>query len=177
MSNDQIRKSIETVSRHFAEHPDEARSVDPPVTATLEQGLRCRVTAVGSPFEVFTDMVTALGGGATAPSPGWLSRAALASCDATVIAMRAAQVGIEVQSLEVTVESDSDDRGLLGVGERTPAGPLAVRVRVKLAARGVPRKRLEELIAWTEQHSPVGDATRRAIPTSVEVEILETAKT
>ncbi len=85
-------------------------------------------------------------------------------------------MGIELQSVDVTVESDSDDRGLLGLGDGIPAGPLAVRVHVKLAARGVPRKHLEELVAWAEQHSPVWDATRRAIPTSTELEILEASR-
>jgi uncharacterized OsmC-like protein len=176
MSTEDIRQSIESTARHFAEHPDEACSVDRAVTAVLEQGLRCRVTAAGTPFELFTDMSKALGGGAAAPSPGWLSRAALASCDATVIAMRAAQAGIELQALEVTVESDSDNRGLLGVGEEAPAGPLQVRVHVRLGAEGVSRERLLELVAWAERHSPVGDEVRRAIPTSVEVEVVETTR-
>jgi len=43
-----------------------------------------------------------LGGGGSAPSPGWLLRAALASCDATVIAIRAAQLGVTPTALEVT---------------------------------------------------------------------------
>ncbi len=60
---------------------------------------------------------------ASAPSPGWLLRAAEASCVATLITMRAAMLGIDLDTLEVTVDSVSDDRGLLGVDDTVPAGP------------------------------------------------------
>jgi uncharacterized OsmC-like protein len=97
-------------------------------------------------------------------------RAAIASCDATVIAMRAAQKGIELSNLEVTVDSESDDRGLLGMDDSVPAGPLGIRVRVKIAAKGVPPKRLREVVDWALEHSPVTDAVQRAVPATVEVE-------
>jgi len=86
-----------------------------------------------------------------------------------MIALRAAQLGIELSRLEVTVESDSDDLGLLGVVEDVPAGPLAVRVRIEMDAEGVPQERLREIVDWAERHSPVGDALRRAIEPSVEM--------
>jgi uncharacterized OsmC-like protein len=81
-------------------------------------------------------MPTGVGGGSSAPSPGWLARAALASCDATVIAMRAAELGIPLQGLEVTVDSESDDRGLLGMDDAVPAGPLSSRILVRIVAEG-----------------------------------------
>jgi uncharacterized OsmC-like protein len=96
-------------------------------------------------------------------------RAALASCDATVIAMRAAQLGIALDRLEVTVESESDPRGLLGMDDAVAAGPAHVRARVVIAAAGVPAAELREIVEWAERHSPVGDALRRAVPLEVEV--------
>jgi hypothetical protein len=44
--------------------------------------------------------------------------------------MRAAVDGIELSRLEVVVDSESDDRGILGIDEAVPAGPLQMRVRV-----------------------------------------------
>lgn len=120
-------------------------------------------------------MPESVGGAGSAPSPGWLSRAAQASCDATVIAMRAAQEGIRLKLLEVTVDSESDDRGLLGMDDAIPAGPLASRIRVRIAADGVEPQRLRELVEWADRHSPVTDGCRRAIPTTVEVEVLSPA--
>jgi uncharacterized OsmC-like protein len=169
MSNDHISQAIETARKYVTEHPDDARSPDRPVVAVIESGLRCRVEGADGAV-IFTDMPAAVGGANTAPSPGWISRAAHASCDATVIAMRAAELGITLRRLEVTVDSESDDRGLLGLDEGVPAGPLWSRVRVRIAAEGVGPERLRKLVEWAERHSPVADAIRRAVPMTIEVE-------
>lgn len=134
----------------------------------LESGLRCRVDGPGG-VAVVTDMPVSIGGTNSAPSPGWLMRAALANCDATLVALRAAQLGIVLKHLEVTAESESDHRGILGLDEAVPAGPLDVRVTVRVAAEGVSEEQLRELVHWAEQHSPVGDALRRAVPLRVDV--------
>jgi uncharacterized OsmC-like protein len=168
MSTERIRQSLDQVASHFAAHPEDALSQDKPAVAVLESGLRCRASGPGGATLV-SDMPPPLGGDGSAPSPGWLLRAALANCDATVIAMRAAQLGIVLQRLEVTVESQSDDRGLVGVADAVPAGPLSVRVRVRIAADRASAHDLHELVHWAEQHSPVSDALRRAVPVSTEV--------
>jgi uncharacterized OsmC-like protein len=101
---------------------------------------------------------------------GWkLAPLANLPSDATVIAMRAATEGVTLDTLEVTVDGESDDRGLLGIDDNIPAGPLHTRVRVRIGASGVDPDKLREIVKWADQHSPVGDATRRAIPTTVEV--------
>jgi uncharacterized OsmC-like protein len=87
-----------------------------------------------------------------------------------VIAMRAAELGIPLQGLEVIVDSESDDRGLLVMDDAVPAGPLSSRIRVRVRAEGVDPDRLQELVEWADHHSPVSDAIRRAVPTTVEVE-------
>jgi uncharacterized OsmC-like protein len=171
MPSDHIRESIENARQYLSEHPDEARYGDHPATAVIENGLRCRVEhATGA--ALVTDMPGAVGGEGSAPTPGWFARAAQASCDGTLIAMRAAELGVPLQSLEVTVDSESDDRGLLGMDDAIPAGPLSSRIRVRIAAAGVDPQRLRELVEWADHHSPVTDAIRRAVPTTVEVESL-----
>jgi OsmC-like protein len=108
-----IRSAIEGASRHLTEHPEAAVDTDAAATAVHEDGLRFRVE--GPKGGLTSDMSTSVGGGATAPTPAWLLRAALASCDATLVAMEAARDGVELTDLEVTVDSDSDFRGILGV--------------------------------------------------------------
>jgi uncharacterized OsmC-like protein len=171
-----IRESIEQTIQYLAENPERGRGPDRPATAVLAEGLRCRVADPDGRFTAATDMPEALGGAGSAPTPGWLLRAALASCEATVIAMRAAQEGIALDALEVTVESESDQRGLLGSGD-APAGPSGVRTRVRLVAAGVDPERLHGLVAWAEGHSPVCDAIRRSVPVTVEVELAEPSVT
>ena len=85
-------------------------------------------------------------------------RAALASCDATIIAMEAARAGIELTDLTVTVVSESDNRGVLGVGDSVPPGPLSVRVRIELAADNATDDQLRELVHRAESRSAVADA-------------------
>lgn len=171
MSTNQIQSSIQNVINYFTEHPDEACGPGKPTTAIIEDGLRCRAEREGSP-PVITDMPSALGGGGTAVTPGGLLQAALATCDATVIAMRAAQEGVTLTKLEVTVNSEWDDRGLLGMDDSAPAGPLKMWTHIRIAADGVSPERLHEIIKWAEAHSPVADAVVRAIPTRTEIEVV-----
>ena len=84
-----IRSAIETASGYLKEHPDAAAGTDAPATAVLQEGLRFRIA--GPQGEMTSDMSESVGGGATAPTPAWLQRAALASCDATLVAMEAAR--------------------------------------------------------------------------------------
>jgi len=168
MSADSIRDAIRTASDYLTEHPAEALATDSAATATVVDGLVVRVTGPDG-ATLTTDMVPSVGGTASAPSPGWLLRAAEASCVATLITMRAAMLGVTLDALEVTVDSESDDRGLLGIAEDVPAGPLSGRVAVRLTAAGVDPAVLEEMARWGVTHCPVCDALERAVPVAVEV--------
>ena len=118
-----IQASIDGAVEYLREHPDEARYRDGPATATASADAGLRVVVSGTSGEsVATDMVTAVGGGGTAPSPGWLFRAAQASCVATLIRMRAEMLDVDVGAVEVTVDSESDDRGILGIDPDVVAG-------------------------------------------------------
>jgi uncharacterized OsmC-like protein len=171
MSIFHIQQSIASAINYLLEHPEKARYTDKAATATIEEGLRCRAEGPNGATLV-SDMSKAVGGGGSAPSPGWLLRAALANCDATVIAMRAAQLGVVLTTLEVTVDSESDDRGLLGVDDTIPAGALRMRTRVRIGAKDVAPEDLQDLVVWAEAHSPVSDVVRRAVPSQTEVEVV-----
>jgi uncharacterized OsmC-like protein len=168
MSADGIQKAIRAATEYLAQHPEEARSTDSAASATLVDGLVVRVSGP-SGASITTDMVPSVGGTATAPSPGWLLRAAEASCVATLIAMRAAMLGITLATLEVIVDSESDDRGLLGIDDDVPAGPLSGRVSVRLTAAGVDPATLEEMARWGVKHCPVCDALERPVPVTIQV--------
>jgi uncharacterized OsmC-like protein len=168
MSTERIRQAIEAATTYLAANPDDARATDSAATATVVDGLIMRVTGPGD-LSLTTDMVPSVGGTGSAPSPGWLLRAAEASCVATLIAMRAATLGITLTSLEVTADSVSDDRGILGIDESVPAGPLTGRVAVRLTAPGVDAETLEAIAHWGVMHCPVCDALERAVPVTVEV--------
>ena len=168
MSGGTIQEAIKTASDYLARHPEQARSTDSAAVATLVDGLVVRVAGPAG-ASITTDMVRSVGGTATAPSPGWLLRAAEASCVVTLIAMRAAMLGITLDALDVTVDSESDDRGLLGIDDDVPAGPLRGRVSVRLASAGVDPRTLDDIARWGVRHCPVCDALERAVPVTTEV--------
>jgi uncharacterized OsmC-like protein len=117
-------------------------------------------------------MPTGIGGGATAPTPGWMMRAALANCKAVMIALRAAQLGVELTALEVRVGSTSDDRGMLGMDDSVPAGPLRMKISIRIGAEGASAEMLREIVEWAAKHSPVGEPLTRVMPTEYAVEVV-----
>ena len=97
MEGSQISAALEKLSQTFAGCPEKARAKQASAIATLESGLKCRVAGPAGE-EIKTDMPRAMGGDASDPNPGWFFRASLASCCATVIAMRAARLASISQS-------------------------------------------------------------------------------
>jgi uncharacterized OsmC-like protein len=175
MSQQEIREKLVAAERYLTENPEDARYTDSPATARVASpgGL---LVEVGGPdgAQVTTDMPRSVGGSDAAPSPGWLLRAAEASCVATLIAMRAAHERVAFEDLEVTVDSESDDRGILGIanGEEVPAGPLRTRVRVRVSEVRIDEDDddiWETIVNWAVDHCPVTDAVRRAVPLTVEI--------
>ena len=165
---DEIRTAIERASAFLTDHPDEARYTDSLATARVESGLRIRVD--GPNGEVLeTDMPAAVGGAGSTASPGWYLRASIAACVASLATMRAAQLGWEDFGVEVDVDSESDDRGILGLDPSVRGGPLSMRIRLRLRANGVGLEGLEELAVWAVEHCPASDAVRRAVPVHIEV--------
>jgi len=170
-AQENIRKSMHGVVEHYAQNPDKAVGADSEAIAVIEEGLRVRATGPNGQVLV-CDMPRGLGGGATAPSPGWSMRAALANCEVVMIALRAAQLGIDLKTLEVRVDSLSDDRGMLGMDDSKPAGPINMKVSIRIGADGVPQEKLHEIVEWAEKHSPVGEPLNRVMPVQYAVEVV-----
>jgi uncharacterized OsmC-like protein len=171
MSIPKIREAIEHLSAAISADPMKSRPKNVPATARLTQGLRCELSG---PYNerLVTDMAPAMGGTASGPNPGWLLRGAIASCTATVIAMRAAKLGVALSSLEVSVETDSDLRGILGLDENVSAGHGPVRMQVKIGAPTASPEVLREIVAWADRHSPVTCTVRQAPECSLDIKIV-----
>jgi uncharacterized OsmC-like protein len=165
-----IAQAVERLGEAIRTEPAKARAKNVPATARLVDALRCEVTGPqGQGFA--TDMAPALGGAASAPNPGWFLRGALASCAATVIAMRAAKLGVALELLEVAVDSDSDLRGILGLDDSLPAGHVVVRTKVRIRGDAPPQV-LREIVAWADAHSPVGCTVKDGAACSLEIDVV-----
>lgn len=163
-----IAAAVSNASAYLAEHPDEARYRDSVAHARLTDGLVVEVTGPGGEHAT-TDMPTGIGGTATAASPGWLLRAAAAACVASLVAIRAAASDVTLRSIEVDVDSESDDRGILGLDATIPAGALSLKVVVTIDAPGLGRDAAETLARWALEHCPVTDSIARDVPIELEV--------
>src|ERR671914_2446338 len=152
-----IGEAIAGAIEYLREHPEEAGYTDSEAVASLTGGLRVTVRDPAG-RTVDTDMPRGVGGDESAPSAGWLFRAAIAACHVTLIAMRAAMLGVELTDVQITIDSESNDRGILGIDESVPAGPLSVRTRVKVRAEDGTADSLQELVEWALDHCPVCDA-------------------
>jgi uncharacterized OsmC-like protein len=166
-----VSEAIDKLRSSIAADPSKARAKNAPATARLVDGLQCELKG---PYgeRVLTDMPPAMGGAASGPNPGWLMRGAIASCTATVIAMRAAHDGIELSELEVTVDTDSDLRGILGIDERISAGHQAIRRQETNGSPTASPEALSALVEWGEAHSPVGCTIKDSPACRLEVQVL-----
>ena len=77
-----VADAVAAASRYLTEHPDEARYRDSTARAHLTSGLVVEVTGPGGEH-LTTDMPSGIGGTATAPSLGWMLRAAAHCGDGT----------------------------------------------------------------------------------------------
>jgi uncharacterized OsmC-like protein len=163
-----IADAVSAASAYLTEHPDEARYRDSAALAHLTSGLAVEVTGPAGE-RLMTDMPRGIGGTGANVSPGWLFRAAAASCIASLIAIRAASTHVEIRSIDVAVDTESDDRGILGLDPSVPAGALSAKVVVTIDAPALDVAARESLVAWAVDHCPVTDSITRAIPLSIEV--------
>ena len=116
------------VIKHLTENPSQSLSTTT-ITGTVGDGLQCQVTQ--GRHSVSMDMGKAMGGNATAPSPGFFAKAGMVGCIAIATRMTAAREGLSIRSVHVEVETDSDTLAIFGLGGGN-AAPLDTRVRIMI---------------------------------------------
>ena len=126
VSDAHIRACQEQVIRYLEDHPEQCITTST-IRGTAADGLSCQVTQ--DEHSVLMDMGRAMGGMATAPSPGFFVKAGIVGCIAIATKMTAARLGLQFRSVDVEVETDTDALAVFGTGERN-AAPLDVRIRI-----------------------------------------------
>jgi uncharacterized OsmC-like protein len=169
-----IANAMQRARTIFSRRPQAAMHPDDPAIAAWQQDLQV-LSRHANGTAIATDMPAELGGQGIQVTPGWLLRAALASCLATRIAMEAAARGIDLSRLEVVASSTTDARGLLGMadegGAPAPPGPLDVQLQVRLGAASASAESLRALAEDSQRCSPVSAALRGAIPVTLRIDI------
>jgi uncharacterized OsmC-like protein len=136
------------------------------VTARLRDGATCDITTSG--HALVADFPESAGGRNLGPTPSELLAGAVASCLVIGWALWAARLGVMLDALEITVETDMDIRGLYGLGDDVPPGHTGVRCLVAVESTAPP-ERLRELAAQVERTSPLLDDLRRSVPVTTEL--------
>lgn len=172
-SMQEIAAAMQRAEAVLARKPEMGLHDDAPASVRWAGGTRA-VATHSSGAEVVTDMPAELGGSGDRPSPGWLFRAGLAACATTCIAMRAAAQGVALSALEVRATSRSDTRGLLGMagadGAPVCAGPVDLRLQVRIAAAGVPAETLRALVQQACRCAPIGNAVAGANEVALDID-------
>lgn len=92
---------------------------------------------------------------------------ALAGCVTTTFVLHAMARGIVIRELSTELEGDLDVQGLLGLDESVSPGYEQIRIRMNVKA-DAPEKEVEDLLAYTQQHSPVCNTVCRPVPVVIE---------
>ncbi len=136
-------------------------------TVRLREGTTCDVDE--GPWEVVADLGPELGGSPDYPGPGFLLRAALATCFVQTAALWAAKLGVSIDRLNVEVDADHDARGLLGVDGTVPRF-TEFRYRI-LVESPAPEDDVRRVLDAAAAHSPVHDSLQHALPIERQVQI------
>ena len=92
---------------------------------------------------------------------------ALAGCVTTTFVLHAMARGINIKKLSTQLEGDMDLRGLLGLDDSVSPGYEEIRIKLNVEA-DCSNEELEDLLAYTEQHSPVCNTVCRPVPIRIE---------
>jgi uncharacterized OsmC-like protein len=92
---------------------------------------------------------------------------ALAGCVTTTFVLHAMARGIAIRELSTQLEGDLDLRGLLGLDDSVSPGYEQIRIKMNVQA-DCSDEELDDLLAYTQQHSPVCNTVCRPVPVSVE---------
>ena len=168
--NDQnrIKAAFERMTKAYTRRPTMAQSTSRSTTRIVD-GLTCEIQE--GDWQTTVDMPKEAGGKGGHPTPGVLGRAALGSCLAVGLKLWAAKLDVPISSLEVTIDADSDDRGLFGTADVLPGySQIRYTIQIESSAR---ENDIMALIEQCEQHSPWLDNFKRPVNCIRDVEIIK----
>ncbi|MDH5672367.1 MAG: OsmC family protein [Myxococcales bacterium] len=126
----------------------------------------CQRHEHAEPHVLESDEPQVLLGNDAAVNPAAHALHALAACLCSSLVIHATARGIQVRSVESTLEGDVDLHGLLGLNPEIRNGFQNVRVGLRVDA-DAPSEVIDELIEVAQARSPLADALANPTPLSV----------
>jgi len=164
-----------TINVRELQAPIRDRYKNDPQAARVRLGVRSAQADLGDPLHcvVVPESVEgiswksgahpAVGGAGDVPCSGDLLLGALAACQETTLRMVAANMGIELESLQVEIEADWDARGTLAMGD-FPIGLTAIRCKTRVTVPDDVRgERAERLLRSAEKYCVVLNTLRNGV--------------
>ncbi len=151
-----VIKSIDAIK----ENPKAANVFFKANTEWLED-VRCSAQVRDHP-PIIIDEMPELGGKNAGPNPVELLLVALGTCQEIMYSAYASVMGINLESVKVTLKGDIDLRGMLGIDESIPSGYNKITFKTDLES-DADEEALLDLIEAVEDHCPVMDTILREI--------------
>lgn len=154
MSRDSVKQALTQTIGAIQENPAIANVVFKADTS-WEEDVRCKVN-IRDFAPMMIDEPPELGGQDSAPNPVELVLAALGTCQEIMYSAYASVMGVELESVDVSVKGYLDLHGLFGLKPDVTAGYQRITFETKLNSSS-PDKDIEALIQTVESHCPVLD--------------------
>ncbi len=145
----QTREAQRRIIDVYTKKPKAALSTNSGI-AEVREGLACTFTQ--DRHSVVIDMVEAIGGDDSGPSPGFYGRAAIAGCLAVGIKMTATREGLKFDSVNVGIEQDWDNRGVLAMPGAS-AAPSETRILIQIGS-AESQEKVKALVSRALAHDP-----------------------
>lgn len=135
----------------------------------------CAVTPVEYPHVVINSgLHPAAGGAGDTPCSGDILAAALAICEESTLRSVAANMGIELEAVEVQVDIDWDFRGTMGVDREVPVGATGIRMRTRVKVKeGMDEERARRLLGSAERYCSALQTLRNGVTVTTDFAISE----
>ena len=159
-----VRALQQPIRERYQREPDAARIELRAKSAPsdLADPLHCAVEAVGPHTVMRSGAHPAVGGSDDVPCSGDLLLAALAACQETTLRMVAANMGIDLRSVNVEVTGEWDARGTLAMGG--PIGITAIRCRTTIVVGEDERgERADRLLRSAEKYCVILNTLRSGV--------------
>ena len=152
----------------YTQRPERAQVVHRG-SAVVRDGLSCTYEQDG--HRLTLDMPDTIGGSDEGLTPGYFGRAAICGCLAIGIKMTAAREGLPLDAVNVGIEQDWDNRGVLGMEGASPI-PRDTRIAIEITSPE-PESKIKEMVARALASDPWFLAYRDAQPVSTAISIVE----
>lgn len=142
--------------------------------ASIGAGTICTVEEKGETLTM--DVSKGMGGEGAGPSPSMILRSALTGCVAIGIKLWAARADVQVDAVDVTLETDVDAQGQLGVDDSVAPGFEGLRLFIEVQT-DAKASLMKKIIDQSLKYSPLMDVFANPHSMNTEMSIIDSNHT